>query len=68
MPEKKQSASHQNRAVTYLKPCDKIFIAAYHKVHGVSSSDFVATVVHAHIQSIPQDIRIQILRRAKMEE
>jgi len=67
MSEKKPSASHQNREVAYLKPCDKIFISAYHKVHGTSKSDFISNAVHDHIKAIPQDVRTQILRRAKSD-
>lgn len=58
-----KSASHDNRAVGYLKPCDHKFIQAYTEVHGVSKSSVVEIAVHQFIQSIPQEIRVQILNR-----
>jgi hypothetical protein len=64
---KQTSISQQFRAVGYLKPSDHIFLEAYTKVHEVSRSSIVETAVHQFIQSIPPDIRIQIVRRAKNE-
>lgn len=55
----------QNRLQGYVKPCDKIFVESYAKVHDMSRSEIVEIAVHQFVQSIPQDIRIQILVRAK---
>lgn len=67
MSDKKsqKSTSHDHRAVGYLKPCDHVFIEAYTKVHGVSKSSVVEIAVHQYIQSIPQEIRVQILKRSR---
>jgi len=64
---KHTSISQQFRAVGYLRPSDHRFIEAYTKVHEVSRSSIVETAIHQFIQSIPPDIRVQIIRRARNE-
>jgi diphthamide biosynthesis methyltransferase len=66
--KKTKSASHLYRESVYLKPCDKVFIEAYTKVHSESKSTFASNAIHEYIQGIPDDIRKQILHRAKENE
>ena len=65
MSEKKESRSHENRLVGYVKPSQKIFVEAYSVYHNESVSNVIQHSISKLIESTPVEIKVQIMQRYK---